>query len=64
MRKFASDGHKKAWQNFVSILQARTIVFMGGHILLSAILMGLSQESYHLSEKYLNEEGPINGELA
>ena len=47
MRKFASDGHKKAWQNFVSILEARTIIFMGGHILLSAVLMGLSQESYH-----------------
>ena len=63
-RTLATDSHTKAWEDFCLILQVRSQIYMGGHILTGIILTLTRKVSYNQSEKFLDEESPPNIELA
>lgn len=63
-RTLASDSHIKAWQDFCVILQVRSQIYMGGHIFTGTILALTGGSNYQMSQKFLDEEGPPNNELA
>ena len=54
-RKFVSESHALAWKDFNRILEARSIISMGGHCFLGALLTLSGGENYHQSEKFLEE---------
>ena len=63
-RTFVSESHALAWKDFNCILEVRSIISMGGHSFLGMLLTLSGAENYHQSEKFLEEEGPANIELA
>ena len=63
-RTFVSESHALNWKDFNRILEVRSIISMGGHCFLGALLTLSGGENYHQSEKFLEEEGPANIDLA
>ena len=64
-RKLATDSHIKAWKDFCVILQVRSQIYMGGHIITGMFLVLTGGCNYNLSKKFLEEEeGPPNNDLA
>ena len=64
LKRFPSNYHKEAWYKFERVTMNRSLGSQFGRIL---IFLGYSiqgNHAWHITERYLNEGGPPNRELA